>query len=201
MSVRRVGVFAAIVMLIIVLMSVFLAPDDLSKCNDRPSDQHGCEMANAIVAVSGGDTTARTQRAIQLYKHGWAPVLVFSGAAQDKSGPSNAEVMRSIALANGVPAQDIIIEESSETTSQNAEKTRGIFRDKNIHSVILVTSAYHQRRASIEFSSRIADISLRNSPVSRDNQWSGWWWLTPIGWYLASTELIKIVIIAVQDLI
>ena len=146
------------------------------------------------MAVSGGDTWARTREAIKLYQHGWASKLIFSGAAQDKTGPSNAEAMRREALRAGVPGDDIITEELSATTKQNAENTRQIFAENDISSVILVTSAYHQRRASLEFKARAGqDVTVRNHPVAQDNQWSSWWWLTPTGWYLAIGEFIKII--------
>lgn len=72
-------------------ISAYLGPDGLSQCQPYPSTEADCQSVDAIVAISGGDTEARTAQAIDLYKHDWAPLLVFSGAAADKSGPSNAE--------------------------------------------------------------------------------------------------------------
>ena len=179
---------------VIIGLSIYLTPDDLRGCADEPSGTKPCRQADAIVAVSGGDTFARTHEAIDLYQNGWAPKLIFSGAAQDKTGPSNAEVMRREARKAGVPDEDIITEELSATTKQNAENTREIFTKNDISSVILVTSAYHQRRAGLEFAARAGNgISVRNHPVSQDNQWSQWWWLTPTGWYLAIGEFVKII--------
>lgn len=179
--------------IVVIGLSIYLSPNDLSGCGAQPSEKQGCQPADAIVAVSGGDTAARTEEAIRLYKNGWAPKLIFSGAALDKTGPSNAEVMRGQALGSGVPAEDIIIEEYSETTRENAEKTEDILHANNVSSVILVTSGYHQRRAGLEFSKRTGTIELRNHPVARDKQWSAWWWLTPGGWFLAISEFIKII--------
>lgn len=177
---------------IIVGLSIYLTPDDLSKCQDSPSAGSTCQTADAIVAISGGDTEARTDEAIALYKNGWAPLLVFSGAAQDKSGPSNAQAMQNYALEQGVPSDAIILEEYGETTKQNAENTQSIFSERDITSVILVTSGYHQRRAGLEFNARTS-VTVRNHPVTSDSQWSPWWWLTPVGWFLAVGEFIKIV--------
>lgn len=188
-----ISIVAAFVVLVIGL-SLYLTPNDFASCEAHPSESAPCNKADAIVAVSGGDTAARTEEAIRLYQNEWAPKLVFSGAAQDKSGPSNAEAMRRQAIKAGVPSDDIIIEEESATTKQNAEKTGTIFTENDINSVILVTSAYHQRRASLEFESRLEDnVTLRNHPVLQDNQWSGFWWLTPTGWYLAVGEFVKII--------
>jgi len=186
-----ISVILGIAVLIIGL-TLYLGPNDLSGCDDQPSVKVGCQQADAIVAVSGGDTTARTNEAIKLYQNGWAPKLVFSGAAQDKSGPSNAAVMRRLALAAGVPESAILIEDQSTTTEENAQNTQSIFADNHISSVILVTSAYHQRRAGLEFKADSAGISVRNHPVASDKQWSTVWWLTPGGWYLAISEVIKI---------
>ncbi len=173
-------------------ISWFLAPDNLMKCSETPSELQGCSTADVVITVSGGDTTARTQEAIDLYKNGWAPKLIFSGAAQDKSGPSNAAVMRTQALRQGIPEEAIIIEDQSETTKENAEKTKDILHDKDIHSAIVVTSGYHMKRTILEFRSRAPNIEFRAHPTVADNQWSVWWWLTPYGWYLALSELFKI---------
>lgn len=185
----RFAVIAALFACVVWAISRYLGPDDLRACPLRPTDSTDCASADAIIALSGGDTSARAAEAISLYTHGWAPLLIFSGAAADKSGPSNAEVMRTQALAAGVPDEAIIIETRSENTSQNAEQTSDILTARGIKSIILVTSAYHQRRASLEFARRAPGIEVRNHPVASDSQWSEWWWLTPTGWWLAIPEV------------
>lgn len=189
-----IGCLVALV-IVIVGLSTYLAPNDLAECNDTPGSVKPCQPADAIVAVSGGDTSARTREAIKLYQNGWAPKLIFSGAAQDKSGPSNAEAMRREARSLGVPDSDIITEELGATTKQNAEKTQDILERNEVSSVILVTSAYHQRRAGLEFTKRAAGtVRVYNHPVMSDNQWSAFWWLTPLGWYLALGEFVKVML-------
>lgn len=176
-------------------LSTYLAPDGMTACGVKPEQsKFDCQKVDAIVAISGGDTSARTEQAIALYKNGWADKLVFAGAAQDKSGPSNAEAMQLQAAQANVPADAIILDETSETTKQNAENTRDLFDKHKIKSVILVTSAYHQRRAGLEFGKRAGnDIRIVNHPVAADNQWNQWWWLTPGGWWLATGEFFKII--------
>lgn len=176
-------------------ISAYLGPDGLRQCDLYPSARKGCERVDAIVAISGGDTVARTSSAIDLYKRDWSTKLVFSGAAADKSGPSNAEAMKAQAVESGVPATDILLDETSETTKQNASNVIGIFQKNNIRSVILVTSAYHQRRAALEFGQRAGvDVTIINQPVKKDAQWSSWWWTTPTGWFLVVSEMVKIIL-------
>lgn len=185
---------AVFIIISIVLIGKYLGPDDLAVCGEQPSSKTGCQKADAIIAVSGGDTAARTEEAIMLYKNGWGSKLVFSGAAEDTSGPSNAAVMRDIAIDGGVPKEAIIIDEYSQTTKQNAEGTAALLSKDSISSVILVTSAYHQRRTYLEFTHLFENVTIRNHPVKQDRQWSGWWWLTPTGWFLALGELARILL-------
>lgn len=56
----------------------------------------------------------------------------FSGAAADKSGPSNAAVMKQRAINAGVVASAIIVEELSESTDQNAKQTTSIFIERGL---------------------------------------------------------------------
>ena len=179
---------------VVIALGIYLTPNDLANCPQRPTNSAECKDADAVIAISGGDTGARTREAIKLYENGWATKLIFSGAAQDKSGPSNAQVMAKQAIDAGVPESSILTEEYSETTKQNAEKTESILYKNDIKSVILVTSAYHQRRAGLEFAKRAEGVDVRNHPVNHDKQWSGWWWLTPSGWFLAVSEFVKIIL-------
>ena len=49
------------------------------------------EKADAIVVISG-DTGARASTAISLWNQGYAPLIVFSGAAIDPDSVSSAEI-------------------------------------------------------------------------------------------------------------
>ena len=198
MKIVKIAVGCVIVILLFALaINSYLRVDDLSGCETSPSSKKGCEAADAIVALSGGDTLARADEAIRLYKNGWAKTLIFSGAAADKSGPSNAKVMEQRAVAAGVDANNVIIEQESETTQENASETAAIFERERISSAIIVTSAYHQRRAMLEFNKSTKDVTLRAHSVAQDNQWGPLWWLTPTGWMLALPEVVHSLILSV----
>ena len=182
---------ATLIIAFIATITVYLQPNSFLGCGTSPTNGI-CTPADAIVVVSGGDTQARTAAGIDLYKNGWANVLVLSGAAQDKSGPSNAEAMKLQSIQAGVPANAILIDEQAESTQQNAENTNTIFTDHNFKNIILVTSGYHQRRADLEFTKHNPGIMIRNHPLTQDSDWGWFWWLTPRGWWLAGGELVKI---------
>lgn len=181
------------IIVLIVGLSMYLQPNDFMACGQRPVEQTNCDTADAIVVVSGGDTAARAAAGIDLFKRGWANYLVLSGAALDRSGPSNAAAMKLQAQRAGVPADAILVDEEAMNTQQNAENSQSIFKERNFHDVILVTSGYHQRRASLEFNKRADTTIIRNYPVVADHDWGWYWWMTPRGWWLAGGEMVKIV--------
>lgn len=156
------------------------------------------QKADAIVVVSGGDTKSRTNTGIGLYKAGWANLLIFSGAAADPNSPSNAKVMKEQAINQGIPESDIIIDEKSKNTSENAREISKKIDELKIESVILVSSGYHVRRAQAELqaSSPTTKIIARSS---RDNNWNPYiWWLTPYGWWLTPKELISFILVKLR---
>lgn len=187
-----IGVFLVLGVAIAVI-GTYLSPDDLASCGAAPDNTAQCQKADAIVAVSGGNTPVRAAEAIKLFKAGWGDRLIFSGAAQDTSGPSNALVMKQQAVAAGIPASSIEIDEFSRTTHQNAEQTDKLIKEYGITRLIVVTSPYHQRRAGLEFKRIFGQgVQIVNHPASGDPDWSAVWWLTPRGWWLAGGELVKI---------
>ena len=133
--------------------------------------------AEAIVVISG-DTGARTDTAITLWKAGWAPVIVFSGASIDPESVSSAEIMRREALRQGIPESATLVEPASASTEENAAEVAKLMVQRKIRSAILVTSPYHQRRAAFEFGRAFepSGLALRNYPA-RDPEWNAFlWW-------------------------
>jgi uncharacterized SAM-binding protein YcdF (DUF218 family) len=186
----------AFLALIVWAINSYLTIDDLATCQAQPDPLVAkCAPADAIVAISGGDTPARAQEAINLYKAGWAPKVVFSGAALDQSGPSNAAAMRKQALAAGVPEEAILLDEKAADTQQNASRTLALLSDAK--RIILVTSPYHQHRASLEFQHIFGDsVDVVNHPTYSDHTWPSTWYLTGTGWWLALSESAKTALVS-----
>jgi len=171
-----------------VLLTNYLSPrDELQK-------------VDAIIAISGGDTTSRAEQATQLYEDGWADEIVFSGAALDPLSPSNARVMREFARRTGISEQVIHIEEEAQNTVENAVKSEEIATQEQYDSIILVTEPYHQRRAYLEFRDKLGpDVVIINYPVE-DNNWSTTWWFKPTGWFITVSETFKVGITILKNL-
>jgi uncharacterized SAM-binding protein YcdF (DUF218 family) len=176
------GILVVVVTLAIIGIGFFLSPQDKLR------------HADLIVAISGGETSQRTNEAIRVYKEGYAPKLLFSGAAADPTGPSNAATMRRDAISQGVPASAILIEEHSTTTEENAIDSAPIIHQLGAHTIILVTSPYHQRRASLSFHQVLGpSVTIINHSAS-DSVWrKSTWWRNPYTIKLTLEELQKII--------
>lgn len=156
-----------------------------------PSDK--LQKADAIVVLSGGED--RTEWGIKLYQDRWAPKILFSGAALDKTGPSNAAAMRATALKAGIPDDSILIESKATNTYENGTLSRPILDNMGAKKIILVTSPYHQRRAYEIFKDvfKGEQITIINSP-SGYSAWSAEsWWQKGASFDITVSELVKII--------
>lgn len=120
----------------------------------------------------GGD---RILHGIQLYKAKKAPLLILSGGLVNwrENSRSEAEAMRQIAVALGVPESDILKDSTSLNTHQNAVNVKAILDQMNIHRILLVTSAFHMprsiaifRRLGIETISAPTDFSVTEETIA-----------------------------------
>jgi uncharacterized SAM-binding protein YcdF (DUF218 family) len=164
-------ILAAVIGVLVVLVVAFIA-----FAGFYLSPQNALKKSDAIVAISGGETQQRVDEAVRLYKAGWAPSLIFSGAAAAGT-VSNALAMERQAIAEGVPESVISIDELSTNTAQNAKDVGALIRRRGIHQIILVTSPYHQRRAYITFHRVLGSSVKIINHSSIDSVWrkSSWW--------------------------
>jgi uncharacterized SAM-binding protein YcdF (DUF218 family) len=117
---------------------------------------HALERADAILVLCSHDT-AVAERGAQLFLEGWAPLLVFSGGlgAITKTMWTTPEADRfaAIAVAMGVPADRILIENRSTNTGENVRFTRALLAERNLapNSFIVVQKPYMERRSFATF--------------------------------------------------
>lgn len=95
------------------------------------------------------DSSDRLWQAARLYHRGLAPRIIVSGgsyAAQRGGGPpqTEAEAMREVLLAMGVPADRIVLEAGSLNTIDNIREVHALVGSNRI---ALVTSGHHMPRA------------------------------------------------------
>lgn len=92
-----------------------------------------------------------------LYQEGKAPRIVASGGGKE-NGDTEAGLMRDILAVMGVPADAVVLENKSLTTHDNARYTAPLLRENGWDKVLLVTSAFHMRRAVASFRAEGIDV-------------------------------------------
>jgi uncharacterized SAM-binding protein YcdF (DUF218 family) len=108
--------------------------------------------ADAII-VLGDDNFAgdRASRAAELFQAGWAPQVVASGRML-RPYAGMAEIIERDLKSRGVPAAATIrFEHKAANTIQEAQALRDLVLQRHWHSILVVTSNYHTRRARYTF--------------------------------------------------
>jgi uncharacterized SAM-binding protein YcdF (DUF218 family) len=155
----------------------WLNDDQMASCEIIPTSEKLCEKADAIVAISGGDTEIRAMKAIEMWKENFAKTIIFSGAAADPNSQSDAEKMMKIAVKNGVPKSAILLDKTSRNTTENAKNVAKILAKNNWKNIILITQNYHLRRAEINFQEQNPNVRIRMMSAENDT----FWWVKPSG--------------------
>lgn len=125
--------------------------------------------SDAIILLEG-DGLNRYQKAVELYNQGISTKIVFSGNITDYEYGSFpfSEVLPYI-LKEGVPADDIIHENKSLNTREQAVEVVNMAIAYKWKRLVLVASQEHQYRAYLTFLREVldtkSDIILYNAPV------------------------------------
>jgi uncharacterized SAM-binding protein YcdF (DUF218 family)/glycosyltransferase involved in cell wall biosynthesis len=129
------------------------------------------QAADAIVVFAGGvgesgnagtGVQERVARAVDLYRGGYAPTIVFSSGYVFTL--REAEVMKAIAVSEGVPAEAIVLEEAAANTYENVRNSSQIARARGWSRVLLVSSPYHMLRATRTWHKVAPEINVTPAP-------------------------------------
>ena len=102
--------------------------------------------------VAGLSLRARTLKAVELYRQGLAPKIICTGGV-GSFPPAEGQVAANLAIRHGVPAHDVLYEDTSTSTLENAQNAARICRTHNWQRVIVVSDPFHLWRARRDFES------------------------------------------------
>jgi len=128
-----------------------------------------------VIIVLGGGHGERVDLGVRLYHLGYANKILLTGGSTGCE-TTEAQLMQGQALSSGVPKDDILLEEQARSTYENAKYSFEIMRSKKFRSAILVTSAYHTRRASMIFNRLFEGIELTVCSVPNNLRNTNKWW-------------------------
>lgn len=168
-------------------------------------------LPSDVILIPGCARPEHTEEAARLYLKGIAPVLIPSGGftkleggfqgvkvGGDRYGTDyecEADFLKAVLLANGVPESAVLTEREATYTLENAEKTRHLLQKRGmlekIHRAILCCKAHHARRSYLYYHMVFPELEILVHPVpvdgvSRDN-----WYKSETGRRLVYGELAR----------
>ena len=162
--------------------------------------------ADAIMVLSGSSTyVERTQKAAALFKEGRAPKIILTNDNQqggwsstEQRNPYFYESATSELRRAGVPQSAIeVIPQPVYSTRDEAALLRSYSDTRGLNSLIVVTSAYHSRRAlrtfRMAFATSSVTIGLEHAPTGLHTPRPATWWFHPRGWLMVPNEYLKMV--------
>ena len=164
------------------------------------------QKADAIF-VLGGARAERWLEAYELYRDGYAPIILLSPERPEAAEalvrsrgitfPSTPELQRAALVQLGVPAAAVLIGPGTvDNTAQEAELLRAIAGERHWRRAIVVTAKLHTRRAGFAMRRGVQgtgmEIVMRASRY--DAAQPGRWWRSRPDIRFGASEWIKLVL-------
>ncbi|WP_160679864.1 YdcF family protein [Clostridium sp. C8-1-8] len=151
-----------------------------------------------VILIPGASQHQLMERAVELYKSGFAKYILPSGGPNFKlpNNKSEWDYLKAIGINLGIPENSILKEDKAQNTFENAKFSWNVLQslDMQIESVILVCKAYHARRALLTYKSVFpSSVNFYISPIidkrgiSKDN-----WFLNEDSIRIVMNEVVKI---------
>jgi uncharacterized SAM-binding protein YcdF (DUF218 family) len=162
--------------------------------------------ADAMVVLAGSSAyVERTRRAAELYREGRARLVLLTNDGQlsgwseeTQSNPTFVERARGELVRGGVPGESIeALPPRVESTHDEAVLLREYAGARGIRSLVVVTSAYHTRRALWTFERAFegtgVSVGIEHAATGLQTPRPEAWWLYPQGWKSVAGEYVKLV--------
>ena len=158
--------------------------------------------ADVLVLLSGAPNyTERAQRAAELWHEQRAPRILLTNdgtrgpwSEAEQRNPFFYEKTLVELQRAGVPAESVyVLPQEVSSTYEEANQIKAYAEANGIRSVLVVTSAYHSRRALWTYRRVFNDSKfvIGMSPAAAANP--AVWWLTITGWRTVPVEYIKLI--------
>jgi uncharacterized SAM-binding protein YcdF (DUF218 family) len=164
------------------------------------------QHADAIFVLAGTQME-RPLEGVDLYKEGWAPLIVISPGRPEPAErlvqsrgvrfPSYSSLVRDAMVQLGVPAAAIVANPGSmDNTASEANLLREMVIARQWRRVIVVTSKFHVRRAGFAFRRGLAGTGA--TPILRASRYDpadpARWWQKRADVRFAVSEWLKLVL-------
>ncbi|MGH7552971.1 MAG: YdcF family protein [Longimicrobiales bacterium] len=106
---------------------------------------------------------ARLDHALELYRKGYAPLLIVTGGVGVGDTISEGEVGRKYVVQRDVPASAILVDRQGMTSSESVSAAAALMRERDLHTALIVSDSYHMLR--LQLLARRAGIETYRAPT------------------------------------
>ena len=151
------------------------------------------EKADIALVLAGDGEGNRILKAAQLARQGYVSKVLVSGPS-GIYGHYECDLAIPFAVKAGYPESYFVhLENDARSTQEEARDAIARLRQLGVHSVLLVTSDYHTRRAGKIFRSAAPDLRFIVVAAPDVSFTPGGWWHNRQGEKIAFTEWLKTV--------
>lgn len=151
---------------------------------------------DAIVVMAGDPDYERTRTAAALIRAHGGDLLILTGGQR---GPGDsAESLRTKAVELGVAPERIRVETTSHSTREAVIAVAPLLRSANARTVALVTSPYHERRATAAARRAWPGVTVLSRPASPSSWTPSRWWSESRSRRIVATEYVKLAYYAMR---
>jgi uncharacterized SAM-binding protein YcdF (DUF218 family) len=193
---------AGVILLLLVILAFTFRSQILTGIADYLIINNKLQQADAIFLLNSEFNT-RPFRAAELYKQGQAPVIIIARSENTPVVdlglvPNDTDISVGVMEALGVPPGRIIVLSvpgGVTSTFEEAVALREYIKANPIHRIILVTSAFHTRRAWWIFDRTLAGlpVMLEMAAVPYAGFDRANWWKNENGLTTLNNEYVKLV--------
>jgi len=145
-----------------------------------------------VMLLPGSSDPTVPEKAAELYKEGFAPILIPSGGVSVKANKfggvkvkadiysgdyqTDCAFYKDVLIKNGIPESAIMEEDKSSYTKENALLSRKVADEHGltVHRAIIVCKSFHARRCLMCYQFAFPEVNIKVCPVdvygiTRDN--------------------------------
>lgn len=183
-------------MLVSIITKQNITDDVVNKLLFEGLEYNGEQADVVIVLGSIKAPLYRIPVAARLYHEGKSDKIIVCGGKVrnfENGIMSECEAMKNAAIEHGVKAEDIVTEEQSMSTYENLINAKSIINNRfpQCKSIILVTTAYHMRRAVKMAEKTFEGIRIIPCPANDGSTRRETWYKTDKGRNTALDECMK----------
>lgn len=137
------------------IVVLHIATNVIDICNYAKRDEkQTADVAIVLGAGTNGNEVSpvfreRLNHGIWLYENGYVKKIILTGGYGKGNSKSDAAIAMEYVISQGVPKNNILLEEQSTITEENIENAKDIMNAEAYETAIIISDPFHMKRAML----------------------------------------------------